>query len=95
MKSTVLDISVLVVFLITYIFTGDISAEEPVLFEDTLLKTAVEDALWITDPTPTDMLGLTQLIRNGVDFRYADDDIMIQEDDLITDLTGLEYALNL
>ena len=36
--------------------------------------------LWVTDPTPADMLGLTFLDASGVG---------------IADLTGLEYALNL
>jgi Leucine-rich repeat (LRR) protein len=33
-------------------------AQNPVHFPDANLKSAVEDALWINDPTPTDMLGL-------------------------------------
>lgn len=55
-------------------------AEDPVPFVDQHLKTAVEDALWISDPTPTDMLGLT---------------VLTCIDAGITDLTGLEYATNL
>jgi hypothetical protein len=55
-------------------------AEEPVHFVDPALKAAVEDALWILDPTPTDMLGLTSFTADGID---------------IADLTGLEYATNL
>ncbi|MBP7051420.1 MAG: leucine-rich repeat domain-containing protein [Phycisphaerae bacterium] len=55
-------------------------AEEPVHFEDTNLKRAVEEELWIADPTPSDMLGLTSLkaATQG-----------------IGSLVGLEYALNL
>lgn len=55
-------------------------AEDPVAFPDAQLKAAVEDELWIWDPTPTDMLSLTYLkaISSG-----------------IGDLTGLEYAVNL
>ncbi len=60
-------------------------AEEPVFFADLNLKTAVEDALWVTDPTPTDMLGLTSL--NCSQNWYSDT--------TIKDLTGLEYATNL
>lgn len=62
-------------------------AEEPVYFADPLLKDAVERYLWITDPTPSDMLGLTELRREG--------DWDFEEGDAITDLTGLEYATNL
>jgi hypothetical protein len=55
-------------------------AESPVYFPDAGLKQAVEDALGVSDPTPSDMLGLTSLIRYYMDIR---------------DLTGLEYATNL
>ena len=55
-------------------------AEDPVYFVDASLKAAVEDALGISDPTPTDMLSLTSL--NG----YFSG---------INDLTGIEYATNL
>lgn len=57
-----------------------VCAQTPVCFPDDKLKAAVEAELWVVDPTPEDMLGLTQL--------YAGDDG-------ITDLTGLEYATNL
>jgi len=55
-------------------------AETPVEFADPVLKNAVEQTLWITDPTPSDMLALTSLrcCNSGV-----------------TSLTGLEYATNL
>jgi hypothetical protein len=55
-----------------------LQAEEPVHFGDPVLKAAVEAELWISGPTPTDMLALTEL-------RCAC---------TITDLTGLEYATN-
>ncbi len=60
-------------------------AEGPVYFADARLKSAVEEALWITNPTPTDMLGLTELrcINHG------------SSDAGITVLTGLECAVNL
>ncbi len=54
--------------------------EEPVYFPDAGLKAAVEAELGISDPTPTDMLGLTSLVA-----RYSG----------ILDLTGLEYAENI
>lgn len=59
---------------------GSAAAEDPVYFADSDLKEAVESNLWVTDPTPTDMLGLQSLtcIECG-----------------ITSLTGLEYADNL
>jgi len=55
-------------------------AEEPVHFHDGHLKVAVEDTLWIVDPTPTDMLGLTELACIRAE---------------IENLAGLEYAQNL
>ena len=79
----------LMVGLASLSFTGSIHAEEPVVFNDTFLKIAVEDELWITDPTPTDMLELTQVIQHGDHITWP------EEDTVITDLTGLEYALNL
>jgi len=54
--------------------------EEPVHFEDHVLKNVVEEALGIPDPTPTDMLSLTTLYTNGLG---------------IVNLTGLEHATNL
>jgi hypothetical protein len=66
---------------------GAAIAEDPVYFADPLLKAAVEEYLWITDPTPSDMLGLTELERVG----DSDSD----DADNISDLTGLEYAANL
>lgn len=55
-------------------------AEDPVNFPDPNLKVAVEEALGITNPTPTDMLNLSYL-------HYDNANIM--------DLTGLETAKNL
>ena len=55
-------------------------AQEPVNFPDQVLKAAVEEALWISDPTPADMLGLDSL-----DLSYK----------RVADLSGLEYATNL
>jgi len=52
---------------------GPIHAEEPVYF-------AVEQTLGVTDPTASDMLGLTNLYASWRG---------------ISDLTGLEYATNL
>ena len=56
------------------------TAEEPVYFADADLKAVVEDTLWISDPTPQDMLALTSL---NATFQG------------IADLTGLEHAVNL
>ncbi|MBN1362030.1 MAG: leucine-rich repeat domain-containing protein [Sedimentisphaerales bacterium] len=68
----------------------DPNAEEPVpeapvyegsvYFEDATLKEIVEQELWVWDPTPTDMLGLTSV-------RAASHGLF--------SLTGLEYAANL
>ena len=55
-------------------------ASDPVYFSDPHLKAVVEEVLWISDPTPEDMLGLLKLPA---------------EDRGITNLTGLEYAANL
>jgi hypothetical protein len=60
-------------------------AEDPVYFPDANLKAAVEQELWISDPTPTDMLGLTGLFQPNSYTRGNP----------ITDLTGLQYAVNL
>ena len=57
-----------------------VMAEEPLFLADANLKAAVEDALGISDPTPTDMLALGSLSAPNRG---------------IVDLTGLEYALNL
>jgi len=75
------------VFLLSLCLIQVALAEEPVHFPDPLLKEAVERYLWISDPTPSDMLDLTELSREG--------DWDFEEDDAITDLTGLEYATNL
>jgi hypothetical protein len=64
----------------TLLVLGGARAEEPVYFADPGLQGAVEEALWLPDPTPTDMLALTFLDA---------------PDRIITDLTGLEYATNL
>ena len=55
-------------------------AQDPVYFADANLKAAVESALGISDPTPTDMLSLTILTATWSE---------------ISDLTGIEYATNL
>jgi len=62
------------------LFSLSARAEDPVYFADPTFKAAVEARLWIADPTPTDMLALTELVCI---------------DDGITDLAGIEYALNL
>ncbi len=62
------------------LLVGAARGEDPVDFEDPVLRAAVEDKLWVVDPTPTDMLGLTSLT------------IMNRE---ITSLVGLQYATNL
>jgi hypothetical protein len=58
-------------------------AEDPVYFPDANLKAAVESALGISDPTPTNMLFLTSLWAPGAPGRG------------IVDLTGIQYATNL
>ncbi len=64
---------------------GPAWAENPIDFEDGNLKAAIEDALWVSDPTPADMLGLLTLTYVG------DPDRGNQ----IESLSGLQYATNL
>jgi hypothetical protein len=64
---------------------GTAHPEAPVEFADAILKAAVEDTLWISDPTPADMLGLTSLTCVGSQDSGA----------RIRSISGLEYALNL
>lgn len=61
-------------------------AEEPVFFPDTILKNAVESELWISDPTPTEMLDLTSLTCIQT---------FATQDSGIRDLSGLSSATNL
>ena len=70
----------LLVLLLVGTLAAEAVAEEPVTFGDANLKAAVEAKLGKTDPTPTDMLGLTSLSATGQG---------------IVSLTGLEYATNL
>ena len=70
----------LVIFLLVVLGAGVVVAEEPVYFADEKLKAAVERELGVSDPTPSDMVGLRYLNSYGRG---------------ITDLSGLEYATNL
>ncbi len=72
--------SILCLFLL-----GSAQAESPVYFADPHLQAAVEEQLWISDPTPTDMLGLVSLEHPNT---YG-------PEHAIADLTGLVYATNL
>jgi hypothetical protein len=64
---------------------GLVHAEDPVHFADPALKAAVEETLGVFDPSPTDLLGLTSLIAEGLYARGAG----------IADLTGLQFATNI
>jgi hypothetical protein len=68
------------VVLLPLMLASSAQADSPVYFADSRLKNLVETELWVTDPTPADMLGLTSLSTSGPG---------------IMSLTGLEYALNL
>ncbi len=57
-----------------------VCAEDPVDFPDPILRGLVESELCISDPTPSDMLSLTELTCCQCD---------------IADLAGLEYAVNM
>jgi hypothetical protein len=70
----------LVPLVLSAFLLGPLWAEDPVHFADENLKAAVEGELWISDPTATDMLGLTFLNAS-----YKG----------ITSPVGLEYAANL
>jgi hypothetical protein len=70
----------LVTISLLWLLVSSTPAESAVYFADPRLKATVEAELWVTNPTATDMLELTSL------------NIGTQG---ITDLTGLEYALNL
>ena len=73
------------VLLLSGVFFCAARAEDPVHFPDPKLQAAAEAELWITDPTPTDMLGLTSLCIP----------LTWQQVNAISDLTGLDYATNL
>ena len=73
-------------FLALLLMAGFAYAEDPVHFADSKLKAAIEDELWVYDPTPTDMLDLVTLKSNQT---------FNTQDSGIKDLTGLEYAINL
>ncbi|MBN1509733.1 MAG: leucine-rich repeat domain-containing protein [Sedimentisphaerales bacterium] len=66
--------------LLLLLVSGRAWAEAPVYIPDPGLKAAIEDELQVSDPTPTDMLGLISLEAQSLK---------------IVDLTGLEYASNL
>jgi uncharacterized repeat protein (TIGR02543 family) len=73
------------VLVLSGILVGAARAEEPVYFPDARLKEAVEAELFISDPTPTDLLGLTELLIPAI----------WTKENTVADLTGLEYATNL
>jgi hypothetical protein len=68
------------VFVVVVTVGSSCLAEEPVVFGHWAIRAAVEEQLWIVDPTPTDMLGLLSLscIAREVD-----------------SIEGLQYAQNL
>ncbi|MGE5296019.1 MAG: leucine-rich repeat domain-containing protein, partial [Solirubrobacterales bacterium] len=72
--------SVLSFLVLLGLLSAHAEAQTPISIPDPGLKTAIENVLWVTDPTPTDMLGLTSLEGQACS---------------ITNLTGLEYAVNL
>ena len=72
--------TVLWVGLISALACGSARAQDPVYFADGDLEALVEKALWVSDPTPEDMLSLTSLSADS---------------ESVSSLTGLEYAENL
>ena len=69
------------VFGLIVVTAGQTAHAAPVNFADANLKACVEAALNVSNPTPTDMLALTEL--------------QVCRNKGITDLTGIEYASNL
>ncbi|MCH8215648.1 MAG: leucine-rich repeat domain-containing protein [Planctomycetes bacterium] len=69
------------VFGLIVVTAGQTAHAAPVNFADANLKACVEAALNVSNPTPTDMLALTEL--------------QVCRNKGITDLTGIEYATNL
>ena len=65
---------------IIFLLVNSLATAQPVVFNDTNLKASVEAELGLNDPTSDDMLGLTFLSAAHLG---------------ISDLTGLETALNL
>ena len=62
----------LVAIMLSSLAACAVRAEDPVDFADARLKAVVEDTLWVVDPTPTDMLGLTTGFNPKYLKRYAD-----------------------
>jgi len=73
-------VRLLLALLLSVCLPASARAEDPVYFADPNLKEAVERELWMVDPTPADMLHVTQLYAGSSDIR---------------DLTGLESATSL
>ena len=65
---------------------GLVHAQPPIHIPDDALKVEIEDALWVYDPSPADMLSLVKLTSIQSLNTQASG---------IRDLTGLEYAVNL
>jgi hypothetical protein len=76
---------VCLVLALSGLLLGTARAEQPVHFADLTVKGAVEAELWITDPTPTDMLGLTEL--RCINFGSPENGV--------SSIEGLQYAANL
>ncbi|MEN6578881.1 MAG: leucine-rich repeat domain-containing protein [Phycisphaerales bacterium] len=70
----------LFVLILSAFLLDGVQAEEPIFFEDPNLKEVIEEALWISDPAPTNMLDLIPLSAG------------VKE---IESLVGIEYATNL
>ena len=68
------------------VLAGFACAQDPIHIADDTLKAAIEEALWVSDPTPIDMLDLVRLTSAQTFTTQASG---------ISDLTGLEYASNL
>jgi len=92
----------LIVVFFSHAATRVVFAQEPVYFADARLKAIIEDELWIYDPTPADLLALTELraIGEGIsDLAGLDFAVNLQtlylRDNLISDISALSVLINL
>ena len=59
------DISIIIIFLLCIVAASS-KGNEPVKFVDVRLKEVIESKLGISNPTPDEMLGLTELQTKGI-----------------------------
>jgi hypothetical protein len=82
----VMKFQLLYVLMLLMFNHGSALAEDPVYIPDPLLKATIEDTLGVADPSPSDMYNLIRLACVGNEW---------VETEMISDITGLEQAINL